>query len=101
EVEFARPHHRVAADAVPMFDLAGEEPAHRLQTSVGMRWYDHPAPLVDIIRTVVVDETPGADEGSRPLGERSAHGHGAWPAEGHLPVVEEFHPRGGADVLAE
>jgi hypothetical protein len=62
EVQFARSHHRVAARAVPVLDLAGEQPAHGLETGVRMRWHDHSAGCGHVIRPVVGEEAPRADE---------------------------------------
>ncbi len=85
QVELARSNHRVASHTVAVLDLAGEKPAHRLESGVRMRWHVHPTRHRHILRTVVVDETPSADQGPFALRQGAAHVHRARAAQRHLP----------------
>ena len=64
QVDLAGAHHRVVAGAVAVLDLAGEEPAHRLQAGVRVRRHAHAAGVGDVVGAVVVEEAPGADQGA-------------------------------------
>ena len=62
QVQLAGPDHRVHAAAVAVLDLAGEQPADRLQAGVRVRGHVHPAGVGDVVGAVVVGEAPGADQ---------------------------------------
>ena len=92
QVELAGPDRRVVPGGVPVLDLAGEQPAHRLQPGVRVRRDDHAlAGPVDLVGTVVVQEAPGTDQGALPLRERTSHGHRAEPAERHVTRGQDLH----------
>ena len=78
QVELAGPDHRVVAGAVAVLDLAGEQPAHRLQPGVRVRRDAHAAGVGDVVGAVVVEEAPGADQRALPL--RAACGVPSSPA---------------------
>jgi hypothetical protein len=45
-----------------VLDLAAEQPAHRLKAGVGV-WRDvHAGSLAHVVRAIVIDEAPRADE---------------------------------------
>ena len=75
QVELAGPHDRVVPGGVAVLDLAGEQPADRLQPGVRVRRHDHPARGVDLVGTVVVHEAPGSDQRALPLRESTPHRH--------------------------
>jgi hypothetical protein len=62
QVEFAWADHGVHACAVPVLDLAAEQPAHRLKAGVGVWWDVHAGSLAHVVRAIVIDEAPRADE---------------------------------------
>ena len=93
QVQLARPDERVAADAVAVVDLALEEPAHGLQAGVRMRRDAHPAGHRHVVRPVVVDEAPAADQRPAPLREGAAHGHRARAAERNVARLQDLHRR--------
>jgi hypothetical protein len=95
DVELTRPHRGVGAEAVPVLELAGEQPANRLEPGVRVRRDEHAAGGGHLIGAVVVGETPRAEQGSSPLRERAPHSHRAHAAEGHLPGVEHLDGRPG------
>ena len=84
QVELAGAHHRVHPCAVPVLDLAAEQPADGLQPGVRMRRNVHARARSDVVRTVVVGEAPRADERSLPLWQGAADPDGPRPAKGHL-----------------
>ncbi|GAB3995795.1 hypothetical protein GCM10029992_14000 [Glycomyces albus] len=88
QVHFARSDPGEGAEAVAVLDLAGEQPAHRLEAGVGVRWEVHAARSRDFDRAVVVGEAPRPDEGPGPLRERSADVKGPRSAQRHVPWFE-------------
>jgi hypothetical protein len=84
QVELTRPNHRVHTRAVPVLDLAAEQPADRLQPGVGMRRHVHASADPDVVWAVVVDEAPRPDERARPLRQRPAHPNRPRTSERHL-----------------
>ena len=84
QVELAGTDQRLVAGRVTVLDLAGEQPAHRLQAGVRVRRHDHPAGVVDLVGTVVVGEAPGPHERTTALREGTAHGHRPQPAQRDL-----------------
>ena len=97
------PDDGVRAEAVAVLDLAGEQPAHRLQPGVRVRRDVHATGAGDVVRAVVVGEAPGADERALALGEGAPHGHRAGAAERDVARFEDLHTVGrrrrGADGL--
>ncbi len=81
QIQFAGPHCGVGAQAVTVFDLAGEQPADGLEAGVRMRCDVHAAGDGDVVGAVVVREAPGADQRAGALREGAAYGHGARAAE--------------------
>src|SRR5215469_16070504 len=72
EVELTRPDQLLAAKAVPVQHVAGEQPGHRLQPDVRMRRDVHAGNTVDVRWAVVVDEAPRADAAAQPEGQQPA-----------------------------
>ena len=72
-VQLARPDRLHVAEAVPVQDLAVEQPGHRLQAGVRVRRHLHAGPLRHVVRAEVVHETPGADHPARPLRQQPPH----------------------------
>jgi hypothetical protein len=93
QVQLAGPDHRVRAEAVAVLDLAGEQPAHRLQPGVRVRGDVHRAGAGDLVRAVVVGEAPRADQRPRPLGEGAPDPHGPRAAQRDLARGEDLHGR--------
>ena len=91
QVELTRPDQGVVAGGVAVLDLAGEQPADRLQPGVGVRRDDHPAGLVDLVGAVVVGEAPRADQGALALREGTAYAHRPEAAEGHVSWGQDLH----------
>ena len=85
QVDLARADQGVVAGGVPVLDLPGEQPAHRLQPGVRVRRDLHAAGVGDPVGTVVVDEAPRADQRALALRQRAAHGHRPRSAERDLP----------------
>jgi hypothetical protein len=75
QVQLAGPDQRMYAAAVAMLNFTGEQPADRLQPGVWMWGHIHAAGLRNVVRSVVVDEAPGADEGASALRQRTADPH--------------------------
>ena len=73
EVQLAGPHHRVHPGAVAMLHLAAEQPTDGLQSGVRMRRHVHPGAASDVVRTVVVGETPRPDQRPLALWQRASH----------------------------
>ena len=67
-----------------MLDGAFEQPADGLQPGVRVGCDVHSAGDGDIGRAVVVDEAPGADEGTLTLRQGPPHGHRAGSAQRHV-----------------
>ena len=87
QVDLAGADHRVVAGAVAVLDLAGEEPAHRLQPGVRVRGDRHAAGVGDLVGAVVVDEAPRADQRPVALRQRAAYGHRPRPARAGPPAA--------------
>ncbi|CPZ34264.1 Uncharacterised protein [Mycobacteroides abscessus] len=62
QVELPRPHHRMHATAVAVLDLAGEQPAHRLQAGMRVRRDIHATGLPDIVGPVMIGKAPRPDQ---------------------------------------
>jgi hypothetical protein len=69
------------AAAVAVLDLAFEKPTHRLQSGMRVGWHDHARAATDVVRPVVVDEAPCADERTLPLRQGSADSHRTRPTQ--------------------
>ena len=93
QVELARAHHGVRARGIAVLDLTGEQPAHGLQSGVRMRRHHHPAGCGHVVRPVVVDEAPRADQRPGPLRQRATHRHRARTAERHHARFEDVDAR--------
>ena len=91
QVDLAGAHDRPVAGAVAVLDLAGEQPADRLQTGVRVGGHDHAARLGDVVRAVVVEEAPGADHGAATARQRAPYVHRAQAAERHLARLDHAH----------
>src|SRR5690606_9252615 len=87
QVQLAGPDEQVVAAAVAVLDLAVEQPAHRLQPRVRVRWDDHRCG----VRTVVVGEAPGTDQRSCPLRKGAANEQRARATERHLARGEDLY----------
>ena len=92
EVDLAGAHTTDDAAGVAVLDLALEEPGDGLQTGVRVGRDVHAAGAVggDLLRAVVVDEAPRADEGALPVRQGPADGDRAQPAERHLAPAEDL-----------
>ena len=102
QVELAGPHHGEVARAVVVLDLAGEQPAHRLQPGVRMGCDLHPAGLPDVVGPVVVEEAPGSHQRPPAGGERTPDPHRPQPTQGHLTRRDELRRlHGGHDPIME
>ena len=73
QAELARTDQHVAAEAVLMVDLAGPQPAHRLQAHVRMRRHLHAGLVEHVVRAVVVDEAPRPDQPPAEVGQQPPH----------------------------
>ena len=62
EIQLAGPDHRVNTGAVAVFDLAAEQPTDGLQSGVRMRRHVHTGAAADVMRSVMVGETPRPDQ---------------------------------------
>ena len=100
QVELAGTDQRLVAGRVTVLDLAGEQPAHRLQAGVRVRRHDHPAGVVDLVGPVVVGEAPGPHERTAALREGTAHGHRPQPAQRDLARGQHLDPGHDADSWA-
>lgn len=107
EVDLTGQHDGVLVAGIVVGDGTREEPRHRLQAGVRVRGDVHAAGEGDVIRAVMVDEAPGADEAALALGEGAVDGHGTWAAEGNLAGGDDLDPgaigavrgSGGEDLL--
>jgi hypothetical protein len=95
QVQLARPDQGVVSRAVAVLDLAGEQPAHRLQLGVRVRRYGHAAGPRDRIGPVVIDEAPAADQRTLPLRQRAPDVHGARTAQRDLARQQDLDGRPG------
>ena len=72
-VELTGPDRLHVAEAVPVQDLAVQQPGHRLQPGVRVRRHLHAGPLRHIVRAEMVDEAPRANHPARPLRQQPPH----------------------------
>ncbi len=79
-----------------MAHLAGPQPAHRLQADVRVRRHLHPRPVRDVVRAVMVDEAPRADQPASEIRQQPPHLRAL--AERHLPPGEALQHRTGGDA---
>ncbi len=91
QVDLAGAHDRPVAGAVTVLDLAGEQPADRLQPGVRVGGHDHAARVGDVVGAVVVEEAPGADHGAAAARQRAPYVHRAEAAERHLARLDHGH----------
>jgi len=68
QIDGAWHHGCFHAGRIVVLNFPVEEPAHGLQASMRVGWHRHSAGLSDIIRPVMVDEAPGPDGCSTPVG---------------------------------
>ena len=78
-----------------MAHLAGAQPADRLQPDVRMRRHLHPRPGRDVVRAVVVDETPRPDQATAEVREQPPHLRAL--SERDLAGLEPFEHRTGGN----
>jgi hypothetical protein len=90
EIQLAGPHHRVHPGAVAMFHLTAEQPTDGLQSGVRMRRHVHPCAATNVVRTVMVGETPRPDQRPLPLWQRASHLDRPRAAQRHLAWMQ--HP---------
>src|SRR4029453_5894047 len=64
-----------------MEHLAAHQPADRLQADVWMWPHPHAGRAGEVVRTVRVEEAPGADHPPPPVGQRPGDRHATRPAE--------------------
>src|SRR5919202_190409 len=84
----------VAAERVAVVHLAVEQPGHRLQARVRVRWHLHAGGGGDVVGAVVVDERPRPDQPANQGGQQPAH-PGAL-AEQHLLARQQVQRRAPA-----
>ena len=75
QVELPGPDDLLAAEAVAVQDLAGDQPGDRVQAGVRVRADIQTLGLGDQLRPHVVGEAPGPHGPSLPAGERPPHRH--------------------------
>jgi hypothetical protein len=75
QVQLAWPDHLLAAQAVPVQHVAGDQPGDGLQPDVRVRRHPHPGHAVHRHRPVVIGEAPRADAPAVPEREQPPHGH--------------------------
>ena len=88
QAQLTRTDHVVVAKAVLVMHLAVEEPAHRLQPEVRMRWHLHSRLVGNVIGSVVVHEAPCADEPTTKIRQKPADD--GTLAELHLSTGEQL-----------
>lgn len=87
QIELARPDQRVDSGAIAVLDLTLEKPTDGLQSGMWMRRHIHAPPVSDIVRSIVVRETPRADQRSRSLRQRALHADRTRTSQGNIPSM--------------
>src|SRR5581483_10077845 len=101
QVELAGAYEGVVAGAVAVLDLAGEEPRDRLQPDVRVGRDAHAATDGDVVRAVVIDEAPRADQGAFARGESTPHGHRPRAAQRHVAIGDHLGAGRGRRALGD
>ncbi len=84
QVELTRSDHLLAAEAVPVQHVAGQQPGHRLQPDMRVRRHHHSGDAVDRHRPVMVDEAPGAHAPPQAERQQSPYGDIAYGRDSGL-----------------
>ncbi len=90
QVDLAGAYGGAKARRIKMFDGAGEQPGHGLQSGVRVARYAHAAGAGDVVGAVVVQEAPGADQTALLLRQGAEDRHGPRSAERYRPWFEDL-----------